>query len=77
MNLTPRSTMVHGMKEKQNGFEPMSNKMFGMPGGIMETYSYPTPVVDHVLYIDDLEDCRIICLVCRRSVWLSRKKAFG
>lgn len=56
MNLTPRSTMVHGMKEKQNGFEPMSNKMFGMPGGIMETYSYPTPVVDHVLYIDDLED---------------------
>ncbi|EFM7019415.1 hypothetical protein BAU67_001987 [Escherichia coli] len=41
---------------KKDGFEPMSNKMFGMPGGIMESYSYPAPVTDHVIYIDDLED---------------------
>lgn len=43
-------------ERNEKAVEPMQNKMFGMPGGIMETYSYPAPVMDHVIYIDDLED---------------------
>ncbi|WP_105492233.1 ATP-dependent Clp protease proteolytic subunit [Escherichia coli] len=53
MNMVQHRAKVH---TGNSGFEPTSNKMFGMPGGIMEAYSYPAPVTDHVIYIDDLED---------------------